>query len=338
MISDTLAHVLRSGRNDFNARVADARRRFSSFDTRAFSSFLETAVDPVAAAVAAVRPDAVPQTVSSAYDIAIELVGRHLVGPAGCGPLIDEAWTRLLPAAAPAVAAAPARMLSAVSNALYRLCSTPGARPRQWLDDMLLRTADAAGPDLFLAAGQVAGWRAGLAHFRDSALAIAAQMPASLALAILEVPPDVSWEAVRRGLSADPWYDPARAADQPSPGRLRPVGRVGAFRGFGGSFREPPRVATVEGRFVVTSGGEEWVMTTDVFGATFHRTTPTGTGGAAQPAPPVSGVSVEDSTVFRGSERLRVEGAGVVTSVAVLPHTLALTFSHTHRIALVALT
>lgn len=86
------------------------------------------------------------------------------------------------------------------------------------------------------------------------------------------------------GLPEPETHWPRRSGPDETTGRLRPAGRVGAFRGFGGSFREPPRVATADGRSVVTNAGDSGVMTADVLGATFHRAAPAETEGTARTA------------------------------------------------------
>jgi len=131
MISDALASVLRAGRHDFNARFAAARQRFPSLNGEMFGLVLREMVDPAVAAVAALRPECVAETVSTAYDVALELAGQNLAGPATRSMAIAEGWHRLLPAAAQHLAEAPARVLAAVSNALHHLATTPGARPAE---------------------------------------------------------------------------------------------------------------------------------------------------------------------------------------------------------------
>ncbi len=114
----------------------------------------------------------------------------------------------------------------------------------------------------------MAGWRAGLAHLRQGALAAAEALPPSLALAAVGAPDSSSWPEIREHLLADPWFDPsaAKGAGNGATGRPRGMAQAGAFRGFGGSFAEPPRVAATGEHFLVCSGEECWLLTADLFG------------------------------------------------------------------------
>ena len=59
MVSAALASILRSGRTDFNARFAAARRIYPELQSEAFAEFLRTAVDELVGAVEKVRADRV---------------------------------------------------------------------------------------------------------------------------------------------------------------------------------------------------------------------------------------------------------------------------------------
>ncbi len=225
--SEPLASVLRSARDLFNAQFAAARRLFPELDADQFRGFLVEVVDPLAVAVDAVCPERVAEVVMSAYQLGLELLGKRLIGFGGKSGIVGEGWRTLAAAAAPVMASFPDRALSAVANALLQLANTPGARPNQWIHD--LGTIAPRCPDLetLLAAGQVLAWRAGLAHYRAGALAVADSLPGDLAL--LAVGATGDWAAIRKRLEEDPWF-------VPEPSLARPVAReVGAFRGLGGT-------------------------------------------------------------------------------------------------------
>jgi hypothetical protein len=78
--------------------------------------------------------------------------------------------------------------------------------------------------------------------------------------------------AVIERLRNDPWLTPLEAVNrevQPRPMRI--VCRAGGFRGFGGPFLRPPKVALGGDDFVVTDGEKTWRLIADVFGAVFMR-------------------------------------------------------------------
>lgn len=327
MLSATFAAVLRSDRETFNAQFARARRERPALDEGGrFAAFLRDAVDPV---VAAVPVSDTPAVATAAYGIALDLVGARLDVVA-----VVEGWRRVLPAAAPAVAAHPRRMMSAVSNALCALAETPGARPADWIETMSwLAPTAGADAETFRRLGQVAAWRAGLAHFRASALAVADTLPELMAAAAVGAEA-VPWSETRVRLAADPWFVPGKPVVEP----LTLAARAGGFRGFGGPFPEPPRVtAAGDGAFLVRGGDECRRLTADAFGATFHRADPAEFERAHHRPPPL-GLRVRGNQVEWHRQRVEVPVPGDLTSAATDGrHTLALTGSLTHMVLLMPL-
>jgi len=316
-VSEPFARLLRASRDDLNARFAEARQRLPQLAGDAFSDFLVNSVDPLLRAVDAATPDRVDAVALAAYDIALELVGQRLAGSRARDNAIGATWARVLPASARLVAAEPSRVLASLSNAAHQVAGTPGAKPGTWLDDMRRLAASCATVDELLRVGQVAAWRAGLAHFRRGAIAAAASLPEPLALDAVRALPDARWSDVEAGLLASEWFDPAK-----SRGAAPDVKTVGAFRGFGGVFAEPPRVTFAGDHLHVLSGDECWLLTADLYGATFHRVAP----NEAQLPPP--------STSVAPGMRLP-QGRGAITSVATSPTTVAVTWSLTHHVMLV---
>jgi hypothetical protein len=336
MISSVFAQILRSGREHFNGRFAAARRVQSNLDAQSFSAFLEQAVDPIVVAVQRAQPGRESDVAMIAYDVALELAAQQLVGGGDRARFIEDGWRRLLPGVAGLLAAAPERMLGAVTNALHTLATAPGARPGAWLVAMEKLGPACREVELWLKLGQVAAWRAGLAHFRSTALAIADTLPENLAQEVVGVPPGILWSTVRGRLEANPWFDPARLSDDGA--RARVAMRVGAFRGLGGLFREPPSVvATNDGHLIAFSGGEGWLLTADAFGATFHRVKPDEHRGLVAKRELPGRLELRGVRVVFDRHEIELPDLGEPTSIAVTSTTLALTSSLTHAIVLVAL-
>jgi hypothetical protein len=334
-VSPTLSAVLRAERHQLNERFAMARVRHPDLDAEAFAGFIRGAVDPLVGAVARTRFERVTDVTLAAYDIALELIGQKLAGRSARTPHVGGAWRRVLPEVAPLVAAAPERMITAVCNASHHLSSTTGARPGAWIDLMARLGGQCTDSSMFLTLGQVAAWRAGMAHFRESALTAADTLPEPLMLAAIEAP-KARWSEVRDRLRSDPWYDPAAPNETSATPRV--AARVGAFRGFGGLFTEPPTAAIADGQVIVGAGGEWWLLTADVFGATFHRATreefDRGRGGSVLP----EGIVLHGATAtVRGRNVSLPEAFDEVTSACASRTTLALTSARTHAILLVAL-
>ncbi|MBH1996403.1 MAG: hypothetical protein I8H69_15165, partial [Burkholderiales bacterium] len=128
MISPAFASILASGRAQFNARAVEARRRFPSLDMAAFGAFLHDGVDPLVVAVAAAAPERVGGATLAAYDMALELVGHGLAGPAAKNPFVNTVWRELAPRFSPLLAMAPVEVLGMLSNAAIHIASVAGAR------------------------------------------------------------------------------------------------------------------------------------------------------------------------------------------------------------------
>ena len=326
-MSTALADFLRAHRAELNARFAMARRRLPALEGASFGPFFMTSVAPLMDAVPARDAAAVGH---AAYEVALELCGQRLAGSGASGGQVGAAWAALLVPAARRIAEEPERALASAANALAQLGTTPGARPAAWVEVMGAVALRAASVDEWLVAGQVAAWRAGLAHYRAGALAAADRLPADLALALVGAPAGGDWAAVRARLAADPWHAPA----EPATG-LRVVARVGDFRGFGGLFPVPPSVAGGGDRFLVTSDGDAWVLFADAWGATFHRASDEDRRAAAATGAQAPRWRHRRVEVAGGGIDLPVRGE--VTSAAIAASTLAVTSSHSHALVLLAI-
>src|SRR5262249_15653263 len=105
------------------------------------------------------------------------------------------------------------------------------------------------------------------------------------------------------------------------------------FRGFGGLFLAPPTIGALGSQFIVRDGDNRWLLTADLFGATFHRT--------------------DDAKLVQGSGPFQLDRSGKVslgraskvfteladfTSLAANETTLAVTIPLSHAVYLIALT
>lgn len=275
LITGPFAQVLEANRARFNARFAEARRFQPRLDPAAFSDHLRLVVAPLVEAVARERADKAAEVADVLYDLSLDLLGREFIGPNSRRPFIVEGWRFLLPRLSRFVAEAPREFVGSVTNALYNLSITPGARPGEWAAS-LFRLAEVC-PDAptLMRAGQVAAWRAGMAHYRLTALDLCRDLPSPAALTALGLSPQAEHpplDTLIESLKANPWLRPDSNLQSPiSNYQLRIVSRVGAFRGFGGLFLEPPLVWPADDDFVVSDGKGTWLLVADVFGATFHR-------------------------------------------------------------------
>ena len=262
MLKPAYASVLAAGRDQYNARIREARRRYPMLSHDVFRAFLEDA----GVIVDAVAPGHVQLVVDSIYDLGLALTGRTLIGPAARSPGLQHAWSALFPRFATLIAREPAQVLAMLSNAVLHLEAIPGTRLTQWVDDMAALAARVGSVDALRAVGQIAAWRAGAAHFRAGALAAAAGLPPTLALAALHAPDGMPVDALLRQLASDPWWQGV----DPHACRAR---TFGAFTGFGGPFGAPPTVKPDGDGFLVRAGGRAFFLLADAYGASLQAAT-----------------------------------------------------------------
>jgi hypothetical protein len=331
-IGAAFAAALEERRAACNALFAHQRRLTPGLTPDSLFTLLRDPVAPIVAAVAEHAPERVGDVTAALYEFSLTVVGKDLA--ARYAP-VAHGWRTLLGGLPALLAEDPRGFAGSITNALYHLCSTPGTRPDEWIAQLATlgpRCADAAQA---LRVGQVLAWRAGLSHYRQGALNIAAELPTELACAALGVPENagLSLEEIITRLRADPWLHPARVGETASP-RLTVVARVGAFRGFGGFFVRPPRVARIEGRLLVTDGEGVWELIADVFGATFHRAAVDG----SLPPEPHGPFYVDDSGVVTyGLEIAAFPQLAGVSSFASDETTLVVAGGMTHALHLVAM-
>ena len=322
MISPAFASILASGRAQFNARAVEARRRFPSLDMAAFGAFLHDGVDPLVVAVAAAAPERVGGATLAAYDMALELVGHGLAGPAAKNPFVNTVWRELAPSFAPLLATAPVDVLGMLSNAAIHIASVAGARPAQWQGELAALAAQIATLAQLRAVGQVLAWRAGVAHFRQGALAAADTLPPALALAAFGEP-GAQWPQVRAQLLDYPWRGNAEGRE------------FGSFTGLGGDFGTPPQVRATDDGFVVRSGERHYLLVADAYGAVLHGATAQEYEQANTGMP--SSVRLDGATVHLGARSIALDLPAGDIAIAANAHTIAITSPWTHAIRLLPL-
>ena len=322
MISPAFASVLASGRAQFNGRAAEARRRFPALDMAAFGAFLHDGVDSLVLAVAAAAPERVGGVTLAAYDMALELVGHGLAGPAAKNPFLNTVWRELAPLFAPLLATAPVDVLGMLSNAAIHIASVAGARPAQWQAGMAAVAPQVGSVAQLRAVGQVLAWRAGVAHFRQGALAAADTLPPALALAAFDEP-GAQWPQVHAQLLDYPWRGNAEGRE------------FGSFSGLGGDFGTPPQVRATNDGFIVRSAERHYLLVADAYGAVLHSATAQEYEQATTGMP--SSVRLDGATVHVGARSIALDLPAGDIAIAANAHTLAITSPWTHAIRLLPL-
>lgn len=264
-MNDSFQSVLAARRGYFNARFAEAQVTHPDLDGDAFLEVLERDVTPVVEAVREAQSDATLLAGQTLYDLALDLFAQGMLNR---GAVLTQVWDELLPKLAPFLVKQPQRIAASVLNGAYNISQTQGARPAEWIAQMGKLVPLCADAEQLLKAGQVAAWRAGMAQYRLGALQILKTLDGKLARVLFGLESDATGpdtDALHYALMANPWYDPT--AKQNGARDLQIVKRVGGFRGFGGVFVAPPRVAWTKQGFVATDGKENYALMADAFGA-----------------------------------------------------------------------
>jgi len=321
-LSLALARALAEGRSQFNTRVVEAKRRYPSLDTAAFGAFLQIAVDPLINSVASVAPERTAAVTAIAYDIALDLVGQGFAGAGTRSLLLDRAWRVVTPQYARLIADRPLEVLGNLTNALIHVEKMQPRRAGEWLQRMHDLAPHAQSVGHLRALGQIAAWRSGLAHFREGAIRVAAELPAPAALAAIGAPAEMQWATVHDQLLANPWWQPG--GDGASPITL------GAFSGFGGAFKAPPELRALGANFVVKSGEHYNLLVADGCGAILLPASIEDFRlGTASQAPTMHGTAL-----IIGTRRIEIDLPAAGLAVALSTHTIAVTSPYTFAVQL----
>ncbi len=353
MIAPALAAALAAVRPQLNRRIDEVRRSGAAFDGATLGAFIESAVDAVAQAVAAHDPSRVTLTVTAAIDTALQL---GVADPAQSSrtALVRETWQALAAPCAALIAAQPAQVLGMLSNAALHI-DRNGGRSAQWRRDMASHTAELVStvgstPNLdtgsavmsmsvsdtdmdtsstipqLAALGQLLAWRAGLAHFREGALAAAAVLPEPLALAALRVPPGIGWAEAAAAMQRDPWWGDKEADIA-----------TGAFTGFGGAFAGPPAVVPCDDGFIVDGRARHHLLVADRFGAVLQPADADDFLGAASAQGRHPEVQLTGSSLRVGARTIALDLPPDGLRAVCNRHTVAVTSPYTHAIRLLPL-
>lgn len=327
-LTPAFTEVLRGGRAEFNRRFAVGLQRYNGIDPAAFSELLTGPVDHIVGTVAKVDNGAVPALADALFDLSLALLGQRWIGTGGRAPAVLTGWELIADKAPGLLAQQPQSLLTAIANALVHWSSFGGGE--YWLRTLATLAPRARSADELLRAGQVAAWRHGLAHYRDSALERARQLdPELLALALTVPPADWKDEMLTR-MARNRWYRP----DKPPQAAPRVMLRVGAFVGYGGRFAEPPLVGSIDGELLLHSAGQRYSLHADVFGANVQAHSD-GKLAPAHELPP--GWRIEGSVLLSPEKRFPFAEHGAITSSAVTIDTLVLTHAWSHGATVVAL-
>ena len=333
-LTGAVAAELAAGRDRYNNLFLSARREHRRIDADAVLAHVRHRLPPAVEAVAAIEPAAVPKVMTTLYELSLELIGRELLGPQAQAPQLNLVFDQLLPAMPRLLAAAPAKLTSALVNAVHKLSQERGFVLPLWVDRLIEAAPGCPDVPTLLAMGQVFAWRGGLSHFREGALELMRQLPAeALGVALGLREGDPSPETCLTMLEGDPFWRPELAR---CPQTVRIVGKVGRFSGFGGEFRSPPTVMCVSGQLVAFDERACWSIHADAYGARLRRIGPNLPDGEETPPPPGRSVDRE-GRVFWGRDQRAMPELAEHSGVVCSEQLMAVTLPSSHRIVLIAL-
>jgi hypothetical protein len=325
-LTGPLADVLRRGRSAFNAKFAAASNADVPIDAQGFQHYLAGTLDPIVRSVSAEFAERTETVAVALFDLSLELFGRNLLGPSAKYPAIDAAWRKLLPRMPLLMAREPAQVAGAVTNALYNLSRTPGARPQEWTARMTGIAAACQNANDLLVCGSILAWRCGMPQYRQSALEKIGLLPPELTTRVLDLAPDTAPEQlpeVIRSLQLNPWILPQDAlSGYKTRGELKMVGKAGAFRGFAGQFLAPPVVACVNGELIAFDGEVAWRLYADIHNSLLLR---------CEPGPRNANGDVQKLWQVHIQRFPELANA---TSIAAVVHTVAVTLPTSHQLFL----
>jgi len=258
----------------------------------------------------------------------LSLLGQRWIGPGARATGIVDGW-KLLADNAPALfARQPGALAAAVANALVHWSTHGGGS--DWLATLGNVARRARSTDELLHAGQVAAWRHGLAHYRESALERARSLDRELLALALGMNLADWQDQMLLSMTIDRWYRP----DLPPAKAPRVAAQVGAFVGFGGRFAEPPVVGTLNGELLLHSGGQRYSVHADAYGANVQ---PHSDGKLAAAWVLPEGWRVDVGVLISPRKRFDFTAHGAIASCACSDNLLVVTHAWSHSATVLAL-
>lgn len=252
-VAPTFQRALKRHAPKYNALFA-ASQELCALDADRFAAHLRDVVAPIVEALATLSESdhtAIDTLTEVLFRNSIDLIGRGLLASENPSPDVHALYAEALPNLAPFLRDDPSRLINALTTALALLARQDEALPRQWLQRLVHHCEPCQSTDELLELGKVLAWTQGMAHFRDSALAVYKTLSKAIQNT-LPPPQDLSQR----------W---------PDLGEFTLLGTAGAFLGFGGHFAAPPVLDLLKENLFAFDGNHYFSIHADRFGATTMR-------------------------------------------------------------------
>jgi hypothetical protein len=349
-------------RDAINQSVRARMAAGAKLDGADLLNHLDTSIGPIMTAILESMPERASSALLDLTDVSLDLLSAGLLIPNSTDSLLTRLWIEILPALATPLALQPKRIAASLCNAMVQITQRSPSAARRWFDALLRLSPSLRDPDLVLATGTLLGWTSGLPQYRHSALNRAASIPQEIVARCLGLEPPVPTSNVigrtLESLRSDPWTrlrsdsnSPAQNADA-SAKQLHAVGRVGCFRGLGGSWLTPPRVWHSDHGLLASDGLATYQIHADRFGAALtriqteqHSVPPPQSSLALSDPPQTTSLPLRVTPAQKGkggkltwgNRTLLLDGIERHSSLACDGHTVAWTLPDSFHIFLVAL-
>jgi len=335
LITGSLAESLSRNRERFNSLFARAVQRNAGLDPDDFGQFVRGPLQTIVDGVDALFPERSVLVAEKLIEICLTLFSQGQLGSQSRVPLLPALWQHLLPILPTLVAKNPRQVVGALSNAALNIGLEEPAAGTRWLKRLHSMAPLFQTLEQLLDASLVLAWRAGLPHYRESALEHWRKLPDGLKSVSMGIDPGepAPSPAAFESALANPWHPPHLAGRETGL-KLGVVGKVGRFRGLGGEFAEPPLVAASGDTIIAYDGEGSWNLWADYFGITLRRV-PQGVDNSNNRQQ--GGLSIDKAgTISSGSLRLPFPPLAGWSSFASTSTTLAVTLPHSHAVYVVA--
>lgn len=276
MIEGHLAQLLSAQRTHFNQLYRRARLTAPGLDGAVVSASMQRILPAVMTPVLARDPAQGATVLDALYRVSLRLLAQGLIGSEARGAQWESSWVALSQAVPHCLIEQPELVLSAQADALAHVSAQGEQAIGRWRDCMLAVAPEVEGVAQWLQAGQVAAWLAGLAHYRASALRVAAGLPAQLLTLLFAVDEHAgfAWPALLQSLQRYPWADVNALAHGEEHLDFQFCAQAGEYEGLAGVFATPPEVCVHEGRLLAFDAHWVWRIYADRYGISFQRQGP----------------------------------------------------------------
>jgi len=333
IVSEPLQKLLQERQHQLNSLFLQARVAYPYLAGDVFLSHLRDTIVPIIEKALTHDSTRVLVVLETVYQISLRLVGQGLMGPNAKNRVAEQGWLNLLCTYPAFLCQEPLLVATSVANVLIHLAEIHPDKALMWQKTMGSLEPAAETPQEWLKAGLVAAWRCGLPHYRNPALAKAAELDSVIGSKVLGLENALTqdgYQIILSKLGSQPWVRPLEwVKGAPSKPELEAFGWIGGFVGFGGYFTTPPVAFAHADRLFLRDDTNAWCLEGDCFGVILKRANldvPTSVSENHYP------MKVrKDGTIFSQHGEWKVKAAANAASYAANSTTLVVVPKDSHH-------